>query len=766
MKEKRKFFEGLQGKLILWFLVLTLVPLLIINLISYLNFRASLKKEAFDKLAAVSEIKTTQVEAYFEERLADLDILSKEASVISGLKELEQAFAASGQDIAVFVRSPEYKVINQKIDPWLRHYKDRLGFYDLFIMDDFGNILYSVEHEPDFGTNMITGRYSSTNLGKLLKEVYKNESTAISDFAFYAPSNDEPAAFIAEIIYDNEGKKHGAVALQVSIKQVDEIMQEHAGMGETGESYIVGKDYLMRSDSRFSTESTLLKRKVDTPGVRDIFNRRPTQRGEGICKEWEYKDYRGITVLGHNHYMERLNWAFMCEIDAAEAFAPIKILRNIMLVVGLLTAGIVIIVALMISKAITTPLLTVVERVDQIAGAAGDLTATIPVESKDEVGDLAEAFNKMLAGLKDMVLNILGSASGVSASTQQLSAAAQQTNASIQQISSVIEQLASGAQNQAKRVEESRQAVEQLNASVAQTSVSTQQAAAASKQASESARKGATTMEEANATMERIDQSTSQTSNAIMKLGKRSEQMGDIVTVISSVADQTNLLALNAAIEAARAGEAGKGFAVVAEEVRKLAENSIKHATDIAKLIKETTSNTEDAVENMKETAHEVSSGKTLVINAGGAMEEIVQASENVSSMLEQISAASQQMAAASKQMMKSMEDVAGITEEASASTQQASASTEQMVATMQEMASSAQLLAQMAQDLNNLVAQFKTGDTIKESRLPGQNQIPLPLQHTNSLKQRIAKARAKMDIVNGNNKSKNGKETGSWEDQ
>ncbi|MCK5099965.1 MAG: hypothetical protein KAR45_17780, partial [Desulfobacteraceae bacterium] len=125
MKEKRKFFEGLQGKLILWFLVLTLVPLLIINLISYLNFRASLKKEAFDKLAAVSEIKTTQVEAYFEERLADLDILSKEASVISGLKELEQAFAASGQDIAVFVRSPEYKVINQKIDPWLRHYKDR-----------------------------------------------------------------------------------------------------------------------------------------------------------------------------------------------------------------------------------------------------------------------------------------------------------------------------------------------------------------------------------------------------------------------------------------------------------------------------------------------------------------------------------------------------------------------------------------------------------------------------------------------------------------
>jgi len=249
-----------------------------------------------------------------------------------------------------------------------------------------------------------------------------------------------------------------------------------------------------------------------------------------------------------------------------------------------------------------------------------------------------------------------------------------------------------------------------------------------------------------------------------MKLGKRSEQMGEIVTVISSVADQTNLLALNAAIEAARAGEAGKGFAVVAEEVRKLAENSVKHATDIAKLIKETTNNTEDAVENMKETAHEVSSGKMLIIKAGGAMEEIVQASENVSSMLEQISAASQQMAAASKQMMKSVEEVSSITEEASASTQQASASTEQMVATMQEMASSAQLLAQMAQDLNSLVAQFKTGETMEERRLSTPKPISLPSMHTSSLKQRIVKARAKMDIVNGNNKPENEKETGSWE--
>ena len=402
-------------------------------------------------------------------------------------------------------------------------------------------------------------------------------------------------------------------------------------------------------------------------------------------------------------------------------------------------------VAFFITRGITRPLRLVVNRMNEVAQTAGDLTATIAVTSKDEIGEMVNAFNKMMGGLKDMVLNVSGNAAGVSASSQQLSAAAQQTNASVQQVSSAIQQLARGAQTQAQRVQETTRVMEEFNSSISQGANSAQEAASAASQANQSAQKGAETVRNTIAVMDRIENSTTATSGAVKKLMERSEQMAEITDVITNVADQTNLLALNAAIEAARAGEAGRGFAVVAEEVRKLAENSSRSAAEIGKLIKETTGDIEAAVKNMEANTQEVTSGREMIGNAGTALEEILQASQNVASMLQQISAASQQMSSGAQQVVKSVEDIASIAEEASSSTQQASASTQQMVATMQEMASSAQSLAQMGIELNNLVAEFKTGEEKKIMMPEPRASIS---HHVTPLAQRLATARKRMEGV------------------
>jgi methyl-accepting chemotaxis protein len=254
--------------------------------------------------------------------------------------------------------------------------------------------------------------------------------------------------------------------------------------------------------------------------------------------------------------------------------------------------------------------------------------------------------------------------------------------------------MAAGSQSQTTQAGEVAASVEEMTKTIVENARTASHTAETSKTAKEAAQKGGRVVDETIVGMKRISAVVSKSSETVRALGKSSDQIGEIVSVIDDIADQTNLLALNAAIEAARAGEQGRGFAVVADEVRKLAERTTKATKEIAAMIKQIQIDTGGAVSSMEEGTREVENGIELADKAGSALRDIVEISQSLTAMVAQIAAASGQQSSASEQIAKNVEAISAVTGETAGGTQQ--------------IARAAEDLNRLTDELQRLVSTFK----------------------------------------------------------
>jgi methyl-accepting chemotaxis protein len=289
--------------------------------------------------------------------------------------------------------------------------------------------------------------------------------------------------------------------------------------------------------------------------------------------------------------------------------------------------------------------------------AAGDLTQDVPVLTDDEVGVMAQGFNKMMEDLRRIAGQIKGMTNTLASSSEEVSA--------------TTEALSKGAKDQSRQTEQAAAAITEVSQTVMDVAKNAAEASNSSKEMSRIAGEGRKKVEDTVAGMHGIAETVKESANTVGELGKASKEIGAIINTINDIADQTNLLALNAAIEAARAGESGRGFAVVADEVRKLAERTGKATKEIAAMIEKIQEETARSVSGMQTGIVEVEKGVALAEEARSALERIVAASAVSTDMIQRIAAAAEEQSAATEEMSSNMEGIANVTRQTEASIEQ-----------------------------------------------------------------------------------------------
>ncbi len=434
----------LSTKLITFFLIMGLLPFTIISLVSYISGSSALDKAAHNQLISLRDVKKGQIEGYFGERMGDVSVLSQFPVVKEAMAAYYEAFQGGGTN------SLDYQKADLKYGPLLTAYEKEYGYYDLFLIHSDGQIVYTVEKEPDFGENIVTGKYRSENINEAF-EKGKN-SVSLVDFAAYAPSNGAPASFVSAPVKGDRGELLGVVVLQVPLGQINKIMQERSGLGESGETYLVGDDNLLRSDSRFTKEPTVLKQKIDTETANDGLN-----GGTGIKI---VPDYRGINVLSAYSKLDiqGFKWAILAEIDESEAFASTNTLKTEMMVIGVIAAVLIAFFGYTIARSISKPVTKIIE---------------------------------------------------------SLTSGAQQVTSAAGQVSSSSQSLASGASEQASNLEESSSALEEMSSMTKQNSDNADTANKMMKEAGEIVGNVNVQMEEMVTSIEEITSSSKETSKII-----------------------------------------------------------------------------------------------------------------------------------------------------------------------------------------------------------------------------------------------------------
>lgn len=544
------------------------------------------------------------------------------------------------------------------------------------------------------------GMTSDMSEADYVLEAKETKRPSVADMSYLEPLDIYIIPVIVPILGDN-GEFLGGVAFSLTPDSLGE-MSERIKLGESGYGYFVSSSGVYYSSPDPERIGKSIEEFENTPEKKAAFETILSQDNGSVS----YRDENGEKLINYYGTVPNTDWKLIITVPESEIYAKVESARTLSTVIIIISVLVMSLISLLFTRWIAKPIVRVSNVMKYVAG--GDLKQRIQVKSKDEIGQMGTNINAMIDSLSDIVQKINLTVGQVSTASSELLVSANQSAEASGHIASAIGEVAMGVRTQLMGAEQSARAMEEMSIGVQRISETAVDVTDQSESVTNEVERGYEEVQSAIAQMNVIGEAAQHTAKEIQELASHSEEIGQIVDVISMISSQTSLLALNASIEAARAGEDGRGFAVVANEVKKLAEQTNESVSSIVELIKVIQSSTTTTAEAVEHSIQVMGEGISRVENIGGTFGHILSSIRAVATQMHDVSSTTQQLSASSEEITASVEEMFRAAQESAENSESVSATSQQQSAIMGTISQSSKDLDEMMQELKQLIHVFK----------------------------------------------------------
>lgn len=753
-----KAFRKIGGQLLIIGLLLAVVPAAVLGTTMYRNTKNTLAEEAIANLNTFAKIKSDEINGYID-HLEDLGYYTaNNIQLVEGLISLSK--------VDYNLSSLEWlNKIKPDIEDLGKDVTNRTDFNVFLVLSPSGSIIYSTNpsdipgtdfSEKDYVLGAMEGHITLSNL--FYSDITKNYCLALG-LPVVDPKKSDSTA-------DDQDSIVGIVSLVVTGGSLKSLVQSGIEqIGTTAVSYLVDANGRVITSIVPKDGKGLDMNETVQGWPLEFITQAISPENDLVQTSEVYQSFTGETVFGTGTLVNIGNepYGLIIEVNESEALARAKVLQKSTWIMCSVMVVAAVAVTLWFSRKLVGSLEGIVDMVKNIAEGEGDLTRRIEVESENELGELANWFNKFLDYIAGIIRNITSASDQLAATSEELSATSEESTSIAAQIAETAEQLAGGAAEQSATAANTAMAAEKLSEAVERVAQGTQAQYGAvdtiavvisetnrifaevlealenvgtvAQENTAAAKRATESIQVLSTSMANIQGANESAAIQVTELSGLSQSIQQIVSVIDDIASQTNLLALNAAIEAARAGEHGRGFAVVADEVRKLAERSLAETKNISDLINKVATSIEHTVSSIQQSTQEIDVGSAVAQDAGsvlaeienaavGTQEEIIKlidsferlktatgqtetAVNDIATYANENLAGVEDMAMSAEEVKRLVENVAAVSQESAAAIEEVAASIKEMALAADQVSSSAQDLAAQAEVLQNIVRKF-----------------------------------------------------------